>query len=575
MAVTIIYVDVNSGICYDAAGAQIINENRLESYIDSHETYEFHYVTDGGAAGIPENWTPYTGFQGTSVASAFGVDDNFIHQYEAKLKGAGITAGSAVAELTAILAVEEMLIPKTGILVLRNAAGDEQTFEYSARIRGENSYTFSIVSAEAEYDFAAGDAVAVPEALMVLAEGGSTENPENYVDDSRKDDGIFTVHWWNLSDKIMSYFDFESIEEMDAIFEHAIMVNGETVKRIQQKLTLRKPLIFHRPASVPSVNNQRIASQSWVLSLLRGTMEYQFSVDGESWHTTQTESDRFYRERPANLAGEWGQAIQMIPGPKGDPGIPGPTGVDGMSSFLYVAYASDADGSNFSLTPSDLLPYRAEFVTAEEVDTPTVEDFAGKWVRFVGEKGDTGETGATGLQGPKGDKGDKGDTGETGPQGPQGERGEAFQFDATGLKSERSQYDSEAKGFAFLATDEGNVYIKNSATSGDWSDAIAFRGDKGDKGDTGEQGPQGPKGDTGDTGIQGPKGDKGDTGDTGAQGPKGDTGETGAAAVSFAVFTAVTDETAFAGTAQLINADGTAGETVDVVYDFEVPTTGE
>ena len=56
---------------------------------------------------------------------------------------------------------------------------------------------------------------------------------------------------------------------------------------------------------------------------------------------------------------------------------------------------------------------------------------------------------------------------------------------------------------------------------------------------------------------------------------KGDTGSSGAAAVSFAVFTAVTDETAFAGTAQLINADGTAGETVDVVYDFNVPTTGE
>ena len=56
---------------------------------------------------------------------------------------------------------------------------------------------------------------------------------------------------------------------------------------------------------------------------------------------------------------------------------------------------------------------------------------------------------------------------------------------------------------------------------------------------------------------------------------KGDTGSSGAAAVSFAVFTAVTDETAFAGTAQLINADGTAGETVDAVYDFNVPTTGE
>ena len=232
-----------------------------------------------------------------------------------------------------------------------------------------------------------------------------------------------------------------------------------------------------------------------------------------------------------------------------------PKGKDGSNSYLYVAYASDASGNGFSNTPSDTLKYRAEIISEDEISSPTLTDFTGvKWVKYLG---------------------DKGDTGETGPQGPQGERGEAFQFDATGLKSERSQYDSEAKGFAFLATDEGNVYIKNSATSGDWSDAIAFRGDKGDKGDTGEQGPQGPKGDPGDTGIQGPKGDKGDTGDTGAQGPKGDTGETGAAAVSFAVFTAVTDETAFAGTAQLINADGTAGETVDVVYDFNVPTTGE
>jgi len=59
------------------------------------------------------------------------------------------------------------------------------------------------------------------------------------------------------------------------------------------------------------------------------------------------------------------------------------------------------------------------------------------------------------------------------------------------------------------------------------------------------------------------------------KGNKGDKGDTGAAAVSFAVFTAVTDETAFAGTAQLINADGTAGETVDVVFDFAVLATGE
>ena len=564
MAVTFIYVDVNSGICYDASGAEFVNDNRLESFLDSHETYEIHYVTDGGAAGLPENWMPYTGFQGVVVASAFGIDNNFVHQYESKLQGEGITAGSTVTELTVSpLAVEEMLIPKAGLLVLRNSAGEEQTIEYSARILGSGTCTFSIVSTEAEYDFPAGSSVAVPEALMVLAEGTSTENPENYVDDSRKDSGIFTVHWWNMSDKIMSYFDFESTEEMDAIFEHAITVNGETVKRIQQSITLRKPLIFHRPASVPSVNNQRIASQSWVLSLLRGTMEYQFSVDGANdWHTAQTEDDRFYRERPANLAGEWGQAIRMVQGQQGE---------SGANSFLYVAYASDAAGTGFSLTPSDSLPYRAEIVSETEIENPTAADFAGKWVRFVGEqgetgpegpkgdKGDQGDTGDQGPQGPqgetgpigpigpigpKGDTGEQGPQGETGEQGPQGERGEAFKFDATGLKSDLSQYDAEPKNFAFLATDEGNIYIKNSDTSGDWSDAIAFRGEKGEKGDTGEQG---------------------EKGETGPQGPQG------AAAISFAVLTAITDETAFTGTARLVNADGTAGETVDVVYWFADP----
>ena len=67
------------------------------------------------------------------------------------------------------------------------------------------------------------------------------------------------------------------------------------------------------------------------------------------------------------------------------------------------------------------------------------------------------------------------------PQGKQGERGEAFKFDATGTLEERTQYDAETKDFAYLATDDGCVYIKQSDTSGDWSDPIPFKGDKGDK----------------------------------------------------------------------------------------------
>ena len=150
---------------------------------------------------------------------------------------------------------------------------------------------------------------------------------------------------------------------------------------------------------------------------------------------------------------------------------------------------------------------------------------------------DTGIS-ATGPQGLKGDTGDtgprgpQGDTGPAGAQGPRGERGEPFYFDATGLLSGLAGYDDAVTGFAYLAVDTGNVYIKQSALAADWSEPIPFRGPKGDTGDTGATGPQGPKGDTGDTGPMGPRGLKGETGDTGAtgpQGPKGDTGDTGPA----------------------------------------------
>ena len=68
-----------------------------------------------------------------------------------------------------------------------------------------------------------------------------------------------------------------------------------------------------------------------------------------------------------------------------------------------------------------------------------------------------------------------------GRQGEKGERGSAFEIDATGTLAERSRYDAEAKDFSYLASDNGNVYIKQSDSAGDWSAPIPFKGDKGDK----------------------------------------------------------------------------------------------
>lgn len=111
-----------------------------------------------------------------------------------------------------------------------------------------------------------------------------------------------------------------------------------------------------------------------------------------------------------------------------------------------------------------------------------------------GPKGETGDVGPQGAQGPKGDKGDPGEQGPQGLPGAQGADGQSFTFDATGLLSELSTYDNEAKGFAFLATDTGNFYMKQSATAGDWSDPIPFKGDKGDPGTNGTDGVDGTRG---------------------------------------------------------------------------------
>ena len=138
-----------------------------------------------------------------------------------------------------------------------------------------------------------------------------------------------------------------------------------------------------------------------------------------------------------------------------------------------------------------------------------------------GIQGIQGEKGETGAQGPVGPQGPQGPQGVQGEQGIQGERGPAFTFNATGIAAELSNYDTEAKGFAFLATDTGMFYIKNSDIEGDWSDPLPFKGDKGDKGDRGVQGIQGIQG------PQGPQGEQGVQGPVGPQGPQGEKGEQG------------------------------------------------
>jgi hypothetical protein len=78
----------------------------------------------------------------------------------------------------------------------------------------------------------------------------------------------------------------------------------------------------------------------------------------------------------------------MVPGADGAPGA---DGQDGVSTYTYVAYASDNAGTGWSLTPTDLLKYRAEIHVSSPLEPPTAGDFSGAiWVKYIGDDGEDG-----------------------------------------------------------------------------------------------------------------------------------------------------------------------------------------
>lgn len=141
----------------------------------------------------------------------------------------------------------------------------------------------------------------------------------------------------------------------------------------------------------------------------------------------------------------------------------------------------------------------------------------------AGPQGPQGTQGTQGVQGPQGPSGPQGVQGNAGPQGPggiqgvQGPAGQSFAPDAIGPQADKSDYDAEPAGFAFLDATNGLLYFKLSNTSGDWSVGAYFgRGPQGVQGVQGIQGEQGPDGVQGVQGIQGIQGIQGDPGVDGA-----------------------------------------------------------
>lgn len=130
------------------------------------------------------------------------------------------------------------------------------------------------------------------------------------------------------------------------------------------------------PTPIPS----EYLNADQVRALIASGAALQFSPDGATWKDSQEEGDIYIRFRSASDASAaWSQAIAL---PRGV------DGTDGASAYIYVAYASDSMGSNFSLAPTSGLKYRAELHTTIPLASPNAADFSGvTWVKYIGDDG--------------------------------------------------------------------------------------------------------------------------------------------------------------------------------------------
>ncbi len=84
-------------------------------------------------------------------------------------------------------------------------------------------------------------------------------------------------------------------------------------------------------------------------------------------------------------------------GDDGQNGTDAIDGIDGVDAFLYIRYASDNSGTGFTATHSANLKYIAILYSAIVISSPVVGDFAGLWVKFIGENGSNGTDGDDGT----------------------------------------------------------------------------------------------------------------------------------------------------------------------------------
>ncbi|MEP3073681.1 hypothetical protein [Maricaulis sp.] len=217
---------------------------------------------------------------------------------------------------------------------------------------------------------------------------------------------------------------------------------------------------------------------------------FAFDVQGKAFYGPKTEAG-------------WGAAQAVLQGPPGEDGEE----VSLQASATHIQWRLGTGAwQNLVALSAITGPAGADGADAEEISVQASATHIqwrrgeGAWVDIVALADLTGADGADGTNGTDGQEVDLQVTAthiqwRIGSEAWQnlialadlkGEKGDPFDWDASGAYAGRSAFDGEAEDFAYLALDGAAggggpavLYIKNSGTSGDWSDAVPFQGPAG------------------------------------------------------------------------------------------------
>lgn len=176
-------------------------------------------------------------------------------------------------------------------------------------------------------------------------------------------------------------------------------------------------------------------------------------------------------------------------GLKGDQGIPGTNGENGQTSYLHIAYANSADGTqDFSVSDGAGKSYIGQYTDFTAADSTDPKKYT--WTKI---KGEQGPQGLQGLQGPQGEQGIPGTPGKDGTDGADGKTS-YFHIKYSAVSNPTSSSQMSETPNTYIGTYVDFV----AADSTDPADYTWYR----------FQGLQGPQG---DQGIPGTNGENGQT----------------------------------------------------------------